>query len=341
MLCHKSHMRNSQTLVTFSLLCYSPKMKISIIIPVKPGGSVSALLALQRLDALPDDYEVIVAEGTKPSRQRNMAAQVAGGEVLYFLDDDSAVAPDALQRLESHFANEYVAAVGGPSLTHPENSPFQRSIAYALASIFGGGGIRNRYRQHGILRETDDTELILCNLAFRRDVYLNAGGLDERLYPNEENKLIDRLITDGCKLLHDPQLTVMRSQRPTVRAFIRQMLSYGRGRAEQSLLSRSVSFKPLIPAIFFCYMLLLPFAGSCWQFLPLFLYMAVIALNMVYASSKESFPLVCRLPLVYTLLHLCYGAGFVSGLLSPRYRKESINDCEPLLKRCKEFGVPW
>ena len=124
-------------------------MKISIIIPVKPGGFVAAVAPLQLLDAANVDYEVIVAEGKKPSRQRNVAAESSGGDILYFLDDDSAAAPDALQRLAAHFADETVAVVGGPSLTHLDNSPFQLAIAHALASLFGGGGIRNRYRKFG------------------------------------------------------------------------------------------------------------------------------------------------------------------------------------------------
>jgi cellulose synthase/poly-beta-1,6-N-acetylglucosamine synthase-like glycosyltransferase len=316
-------------------------MKISIIIPVKPGGAVTALEPIHLLDALPDDYEVIVAEGKKPSRQRNVAAEVAGGDILYFLDDDSAVAPDALKRLERHFADEHVAAVGGPSLTHPNNSPFQRAIAYALASLFGGGGIRNRYRQHGMLRETDDSELILCNLAFRKEVYLAVGGLDERLYPNEENKLIDRLIAEGRKLLHDPQLVVMRSQRPTLKAFVRQMLNYGRGRAEQSLLSGSISLKPMIPALFFCYIVTLPFFWSSWLLVPLYLNVAGMFLNMISACRAESFALVCRLPMVYSLLHFCYGAGFIAGLISPRFRRCETGRHEPQLRRIKEFGSCW
>ena len=66
---------------------------ISIIIPVKPGGTVRALNYLQRLAYPPEKIEVIVAEGTQPSRQRNEAARRSSGEILYFLDDDSTVAP--------------------------------------------------------------------------------------------------------------------------------------------------------------------------------------------------------------------------------------------------------
>ena len=106
----------------------------------------------------------------------------------------------------------------------------QHSIAMAFASLFGGGGMRNRYRQTGGVRRTSDRELILCNLSFRRARFLALGGFDERLYPNEENELLERISRDGGRLIHDPELAVFRSQRPTFRAFCRQLYGYGRGR---------------------------------------------------------------------------------------------------------------
>jgi len=316
-------------------------MKISIIIPVKPGGAVAAIGGLRNLDPYSPDYEVIVAEGKKPSRQRNIAAREATGDILYFLDDDALVVPDALKRLTACFAEPNVAAVGGPSLTPPDDSPFQRSIAWALSSAFGGGAVRNRYRSVGLLRDTDDRELILCNLAFRREVYLSCGGLDERLYPNEENELIDRLLKSGARLLHDPGMFVMRSQRPTLAAFVRQMKTYGKGRAEQTLISRTVSFKALIPALFALYAASLLFFHFWWYFIPALLYSIGVLVNMLSALNREGLPLALRLPMVYIILHFCYGAGFIRGLVSPRYSKVAESSAAVTLKTLKNFGSSW
>jgi cellulose synthase/poly-beta-1,6-N-acetylglucosamine synthase-like glycosyltransferase len=317
-------------------------MKISIIIPVKPGGAVAALAGLKNLEPDSPDHEVIIAEGKKPSRQRNMAAREASGDILYFLDDDALVVPDALKRIAACFAGQNVAAVGGPSLTPPGESIFQRTIAWALASRFGGGAVRNRYRSVGALRDTDDRELILCNLAFRRETYLSFRGLDERLYPNEENELIDRLIKSESRLLHDPGLIVTRSQRATLAAFIRQMKTYGRGRAEQTLISRSLSFKAIIPALFVIYVVMLPlFSWVWWYNLPAFVYLVAILINMAAAVQSDGLPLAMRLPMVYTLLHFCYGAGFIAGLFSPRYNKVGEGSLDVNLKKLKSFGSSW
>lgn len=320
----------------------SRPMKISIIIPVKPGGAVAAIAGLKNLESDSPDHEVIIAEGKKPSRQRNMAAREASGDILYFLDDDAMVVPDALKLITASFADQNVAAVGGPSLTPPSDSIFQRSIAWALASSFGGGAVRNRYRSVGKLRDTDDRELILCNLAFRRETYLTFRGLDERLYPNEENELIDRLLKSDLRLLHDPEMYVRRSQRPTLSAFIRQMKTYGRGRAEQTLISRSVSFKAIIPALFVVYVVLLPlFSCAWWYNLPAFVYLFAIMQNVIAAAHSDGLLLALRLPMVYTLLHFCYGAGFIAGLFLPRYNKVSASFTDVTLKNLKSFGSSW
>jgi len=316
-------------------------MKISVIIPVKPGGYVAAVDALRRLVPSPLEYEVLIAEGRRPSRQRNFAVREAVGDVVYFLDDDSRVVPDALERIARHMQDGTVAVVGGPSVTPPDNTPFQKSVAWVLSSVLGGGAIRNRYRRHGVLRETDDRELILCNMAFRKDVFLSAGGLDERLYPNEENELIDRLLADGYRLLHDPDLFVTRNQRPTLKAFVRQMLTYGKGRAEQTLLSRRLDAKAIIPSLFVLYLVSLPIVQVWWYLLPAALYAVLILVNMLAASRNESFTLVCRLPLIYTLLHFCYGAGFISGLFSPRYSRSDLVDSEVTIRRLKPMDGDW
>ena len=232
--------------------------RFSCIIPVKPGGSIAALDALRRVAGREYPFEVLVAEGRLPSRQRNLAAQQATGDVLFFLDDDSRVSTDCLTQCAAALADLSAAVVGGPSLTPDSDSRMQKLFGAALTSPFGAGAMRNRYRSCGLLRETTEQELILCNLAIRRDVFLGLGGFDERLYPNEENELLDRISAAGYKLMHLPSMAVQRSQRPTLAAFMRQMFAYGRGRAQQSRIAGPRSPKSFIPLVFVVYLLLLP-----------------------------------------------------------------------------------
>lgn len=291
---------------------------VSIIVPVKPGKRVSALECVKWLDYPHDRLEVFVSEGTQPSRQRNEAAKGANGDILYFLDDDSCAIPDVLKRIVRHFEDEKVAVVGGPSITPEGDTLLQKSFGAALGSLFGGFSIRNRYKRAGEARASSENELILCNLAFRKSYFIEEGGLDERLYPNEENELMNRLSKKGYKLIHDPDAYVLRSQRRTLKAFTKQMLNYGRGRAEQTLADPS-SFKPshLVPTLFLLYLLsTVLFSQNILYLLPLACYFVASLSYSAYSVSKlKEWRFLYALPPVYLIMHICYGAGMIWGFL--------------------------
>lgn len=317
-------------------------LRFSIIIPVKPGGHVVALQALRALDYPLADYEVIIAEGTRPSVQRNLAVQAAQGDLLYFLDDDSLVAVASLKRIAGAMQDRDVAAIGGPSLTPASDTAFQRVIGYAVQSPLGSGGVRNRYRQTGSRRVTNDRELILCNLCFRRELFLAAGGLDERLYPNEENELLDRMRTAGQTLVHDPELAIYRSQRSSVWAFCRQMYGYGRGRGEQSRIARQWQLGPLLPSLFLCYIVTLLFFHAWWYLLPLIAYLVLIGITALQASWSQSVAAIGpRLCLIIPAIHLLYGVGILAGLLRPRFAAGVACQVPVAIRYAKEFGQPW
>lgn len=311
---------------------------VSIIIPVKPGGAVRALDGLRKLDYPDECFEILVSEGTCPSRQRNLAAKEARGTLLYFLDDDSLVAPDFLIRAVCHFGHDRVAVAGGPSLTPEEDSPLRQAFGLALASPFGAGSVCNRYRRHGVCRETGDHELILCNLGISAAVFKEAGGFDERLYPNEENELLVRLRRAGCKLIHDPGLAVYRSQRPTFPAFVRQLFGYGQGRAQQMLLGGGVNVASFVPVFFLLYLLSVPFLQRPVYYLPLLCYLVMVLAEAIRAAvtSGKTVPALL-LPLLFPVLHLSYGAGLLTGLVVYGAGKRARPAGDVTVKRIKPF----
>lgn len=312
---------------------------VSIIIPVKPGGAVKALDALRDLDYPADAVEIIVAEGKCPSRQRNRAAAIAEGEILYFLDDDSMTPPTLLRRAAHHYGNPFVAAVGGPSLTPDSDTCLQQAFGLALSSRFGSGSVCNRYRRSGDVRETEDNELILCNLSMRSDAFRYFGGFDERLYPNEENELMVRIRKEGLSLVHDPELAVYRSQRRTFRAFVRQLFGYGKGRGRQTLISGVSGYASFVPVLFLLYLLSLPLVDKPVYYLPLLCYLVVDFLSAFRVSAGAGrlrlAPALCCL---FPVLHLAYGGGILWEFLSYGFKKEATGNCVVTLRRVKEFG---
>lgn len=312
-------------------------LKFSIIIPVKPGFSTMATERLATVAYPSDCYEIIVAEGFSPSVQRNRAVEKASGDIVYFLDDDSLTNQDFLAIAAKHYFDPAVVAVGGPSLTPLSDSVLQRSIGIALGSLFGGGGARNRYRAIGNPRRTDDSELILCNLSFRRDIFLKFNALDERLYPNEENELLDRMKHAGASLIHDPKLAVYRSQRPTWQLLFRQFLNYGRGRTEQTVISKRIQLATLFPALFFAYIMLLPINANQITIFPIILYIWITFFFSLYCTiCTGQLVIFPRLLAIFPIIHFSYGAGLWLGLRS-LFRKKSKQTSEIKLKVVKSF----
>jgi glycosyltransferase involved in cell wall biosynthesis len=289
----------------------------SIIIPVKPGGHVAAIQHLKMI--MPDDqsYEVLLVEGNAPSQQRNRAAQQTVGDILYFLDDDSRIAPENFALCAAGMSDPLVAVVGGPSITPVNDTWLQQLFGSALSSAFGSGPVLNRYRSHGKTRVTTDKELILCNLAVRRSVFIDLEGFNECLYPNEENEFLERVMSTGYVALHDPSMCVYRSQRRSLKAFVRQMFSYGRGRGQQSIVTSKYSVTSFIPLFFVIYLAVASvFIKYVLLLAPLMIYLAAAffsSLQIMIKSGRQSSLLLIG---IYPLMHVVNGLGLLWGLMN-------------------------
>jgi cellulose synthase/poly-beta-1,6-N-acetylglucosamine synthase-like glycosyltransferase len=309
---------------------------VTVLIAARPGQAVvKAVPAAQALDYPAAKLEIILARGKQPSAQRNTALKAARGELLYFLDDDSVGQPQNLRRAITHFTRPEVVMVGGPNLCPPDAPALEQVFALVLAS-WALGPSRARYAQVGRARETSEKELILCNLVARRDAMLRLGGFNEALYPNEENALMDELQKSGAKLIYDPDLIVHRRPRPNLRAFVRMLMTYGRGRAEQFRLHPTAgSALNFVPPAFLVYLLFTiilllatPSLGK-WFLIPLAFYVGAVLGQAVLLAlvpplqAGQHVGWIVRIsrsaaaiPLII-LTHLLYGFGFWRGLFTP------------------------
>jgi GT2 family glycosyltransferase len=198
--------------------------------------------------------EIIVVRSTNlatfPSMKRNAAIRAAKGELIYFLDDDSVPSPGNLKRAVAQFADPKVQMVGGPNICPDDAPTIERTFANVMGSWLAFGPSCARYRSVGKLRESNEKELISCNLVSRRGVLLESGGFDESLYPNEENALMDAVLKRG-KLLYDPEMIVHRRPRSNFKSFAKMLFSYGGGRAQQFRLHPTPgSFINFVPPAF-------------------------------------------------------------------------------------------
>lgn len=318
--------------------------KVSVIIPVEPGRSVQPVLdRLARVRYPAEHVEVIVVEGRLPSHQRNHAVEQATGEIIYFLDSDSLATPELFEETLPHFSEAKVVIVGGPNVSPETDSVLQKAFDTVQTSLFGSYTIRARYRPVGVLRDTTEKELILCNMGMRKSVFMEMKGFDTRLYPNEENELMNRIHAAGYRLLYQPSAVVYRSRRDSIRAFMKQNFTYGRGRMEQML----VGFYPsdlvhLIPAGFVLYLALQGVIHAPWYDLPLWMYIAACSGFSLYDAMRVRRPLMVPfVAALYVVRHVAYGVGLWGGLVRKLAGATKPPITEPTLRWVKHFDQKW
>jgi hypothetical protein len=245
---------------------------------------------------------------------------------LLFLDDDVTAPPDLLRWLvETAAAHPEASVFGGPNETPPASSRFQIVQGAVLSSLMGAGPVSRRYgaRHPGA---ADERWFTLCNLAVRRRAMMPFAG---NLVCAEENALLHELRRRREQMRYEPRLRVFHARRTSPRAFAAQMLKYGRGRGQ--LLARrpsSVRAAYLAPTLFLLYlvMALASTIGLRWQLAeapiwstlaPGVLYGLLTALTALRIGwTLRGLRYAPTAALLIPLVHLCYGAGVLHGLLS-------------------------
>jgi hypothetical protein len=301
---------------------------VSVIIPVHPAKTEARSAAASKLLDYPrEKLEIIVVRSTDlatfPSMKRNAAIRAARGELIYFLDDDSVPLPGNLKRAVAHFVDPKVQMVGGPNICPDDAPTIERTFANVMGSWLAFGPSCARYRSVGKLRDSNEKELISCNLVSRRGVLLESGGFDESLYPNEENALMDAVLKRG-KLLYDPEMIVHRRPRSNFKSFARMLYSYGGGRAQQFRLHPTAgSFINFVPPAFCLYLVallisafVLPPLISAVAAIPLALYLAAVLVQTFAVMARTNFMAGLRALPLLALTNILYGAGVLRGCFS-------------------------
>lgn len=160
------------------------------------------------------------------SAARNIGASEASGDILAFTDDDCEPDTEWLVRLGKAFLDPHVAAAGGPNLPPPA-----RTFVEAVIRAAPGAP------SHVLLDDTSAEHLPGCNIAVRSNAFKEIGGFDPVFRTaGDDVDFCWRLSDAGHRLAFVPGAFVWHWRRPSVRAFLRQQLGYGK--AEKLLLAK-------------------------------------------------------------------------------------------------------
>jgi mycofactocin system glycosyltransferase len=242
------------TFVQAGLLTWEPARNqdpplVSVVIAVynRPQEIQECLASLETLDYPADRIEVIVVDdGSRDqtaavvrrfdvrlivqpynrgqSAARNTGARASRGEIIAFLDSDCIAGSRWLRDLVPYFQDSRVALVGGFVDACYREKQMDRYEQVCSALNMGSQQAMGRGENCVFYVPT-------CNMLVRKDIYLQAGGLDDTLRVGEDVDLCWRLMAAGHHLLYIPRGVVAHKHRNRLMPGLLRRFDYGTSEA--------------------------------------------------------------------------------------------------------------
>lgn len=240
-----------------------------------------------------------------PGQTRNYGAEKARGRYLIILDSDCILPPDYFEEIEKELSCKETAAFGGPDRAHPQFTPIQKAINYAMTSFFTTGGIR------GGKKKLDKFYPRSFNMGVKREVYKLLGGFSKMRF-GEDIDFSYRIVKGGysCRLF--PRAWVYHKRRTDLKKFFKQVHNSGIARINLHL-KYPGTLKPvhLLPALFTLGTagLLIGGAFTPYALLPLLLFCLLICIDSAIQNKNIR---VGFLSIAASFVQLTgYGTGFL------------------------------
>ncbi|MCI4625288.1 MAG: glycosyltransferase [Candidatus Magnetoovum sp. WYHC-5] len=264
-----------------------------------------------------------------PAEKRDLAIKHCDGDILAFLDDDAYPREDWLTNAVQHFTTLKVGAVGGPAITPPHDTFWQKVSGAVFLSTLSGGN-PDRYWSGNERKEVDDWPSV--NLLVRKDLFRAIGGFNSKYWPGEDTKLCLDITYFGKKIIYDPEVIVWHHRREGLDRHLKQIAGYGlhRGFFARVYPENSRKFKYFIPSLFVCFL----FAGFIFQFLnnPLinsiyylgigaYLFSLSAAFYQIYKKTESLLVSTASTGYIF-LTHIWYGINFIKGFLTKKLKSK-------------------
>ena len=170
---------------------------------------------------------VVTQANSGRARARNRAAEIATGDVLFFLDDDMLAESSLVQKhFEYQKANPETIIVG-----NGYNNPADAKDDFSKYII--KMGLSWQYESEPVqVVSFEKFVFTACNMSISKRLFNKLNGFDDRLKDAEDFDMGIRALKQGVKIIYDRTLTAWHNDWPDIKAFIKRNNEYAKGRKE-------------------------------------------------------------------------------------------------------------
>lgn len=145
---------------------------------------------------------------TLPGPARNAGARLASRPILAFLDADCVPPPGWARKIAAHHDHGHRAVGGSIQVAETDNDYAWAGHMMEFREFSPSGAAR-------LLEHVPS-----CNISYRHDLFLKAGGFPEDFYPQEDLLFDAQLNRQGVKIFFDPGNSVRHYCRGTLRGYL-------------------------------------------------------------------------------------------------------------------------
>ncbi len=255
----------------------------------------------------------------------NIGLRHARGDIIIRVDGHCEIPHDYVGRCVEGLQNYSAECFGGQLETVGETWT-ARATALAQSSPFGVGNARFRTGS----KDPMQVDTVAFG-AYRREVFERIGSFDENFLRNQDYEFNHRLIKAGGRIFLTPELRTVYYVRSTLSKLWRQYFQYGYWKV-QTLKKHpdSLKVRQLVPPLFILSIIAGIIAGL-WKgqmvllgsILTVYLISALTAAtfavskrNHLHTSVVGCIRLAITVVVVFAVLHLSWGMGFLWGVLT-------------------------
>lgn len=259
----------------------------------------------------------------------NIGIREAKNDIIFRIDAHTTYPPNYFSVLSKHLVDLKVDNVGGVCRTIPGGQGLvPECIAKVMSSIFGVGNSFFRIGAKKIMEV--DTVPFGC---FRRSVFDRIGLFDEELIRNQDDEFNGRIIKNGGKILLIPEVIIDYFARDEISKFAKMFYQYGLFKPlVNQKLGTAVTIRQFFPLVFVLLLITVSlftvFQLLAYQILLLGISVYLILAFVFAIKEGDNIKQILLLPILFFILHISYGWGYLKGIIRFVILKKSDTNVE-------------